>query len=139
MTPTKHASTNYRRIYAMIPELIEKRQQYKRYESAGFMPLSFDFLTRDDKGRYIIAMAHNGVQNGDLMADPDMEIALDPLTGTAEPLTFQNDYLGLYQQVYIEHNGQRLYSKRLRTDLDEFLYQWLNNIEHQDYVPASRP
>ena len=39
-----------------------------------------------------------------------------------------------YQEVYKrDESGQLLYSKRLRTDLDEFLWNWLHNIKEQGY------
>lgn len=41
-----------------------------------------------------------------------------------------------YQEVYKrDEGGQLLYSKRLRTDLDEFLWTWLHNIQEQGYSP----
>lgn len=135
MTNTMHATTNYKALMELIPELLDssKRTDHKRFEAAEYMPLSFDFLYRDGKNRYVIAMAHNGTQNGDLMADPDMEIALDPIAGVAEPLTYQNDYMGVYQQVYIERDGVKMYSRQLRIDLDNFLWHWLQNISEQGY------
>ena len=68
------------------------------------------------------------------MRDPDMTVSVDWSAGSVEPLTFQNDYLGVYQEVYKrDESGQLLYSKRLRTDLDEFLWNWLHNIKEQGY------
>ena len=48
--------------------------------------------------------------------------------------TYRNDFMGLFQEVYITQNGQRLYSKRLRSELDEFLWQWLKNIHDQGFT-----
>ncbi len=47
--------------------------EYLKLKSGGFMDLNIDFLY-DEDGKYTISMAHNYVQNGDVMADPDMEI-----------------------------------------------------------------
>lgn len=133
MKNAKHMTANYKRMAPLLDGLNEGNV-YKRLEADGFMPLSLNYLYADGPGRYVISMAHNGIQNGDLMADPDMEIRIDTAAGTAEPLTFRNDYLGLYQEVYKTINGQKMYSRRLRTDLDEFLYLWLTNIENQGFI-----
>ena len=69
-----------------------------------------------------------------LIADPDMELKVNRESGTVEPLTYRNDFMGLFQEVYITQNGQRLYSKRLRSELDEFLWQWLKNIHDQGFT-----
>lgn len=137
MNNTKHAHTNFKRLLPFLGgmEAGHGRYDYKRYESAGYMPLIFEYLHYSDyKGRPVYSMTHYGEQNGDAMRDPDMTISVDWGNQTVEPQTFQNDYLGVYQEVYRrDDQGRLLYSKRLRTDLDEFLWQWLQNIEQQDY------
>ena len=54
-------------------------------------------------------------------------------------MTWRNDYLGRLDEVY-KHNaaGQLLYSQRLRTSLDEFLWMWLKNIKEQGFDPKQR-
>jgi hypothetical protein len=48
-----------------------------------YMDLNIDVLyVKDDQ--IVISMAHNFVQNGDLMADPDMEIRIYPRAGMIE-------------------------------------------------------
>lgn len=130
----RHARTNYKGLLPFIGDM-DGRRAHKRYQASGFMPLVFEYLGYTDrKGRPVFSMTHYGEQNGDAMRDPDMTLAVDREAQTVEPLTFQNDYLGLYQQVYIhDDQGRLLYSKRLQTSLDEFLWQWLRNIEMQGY------
>jgi uncharacterized protein YqiB (DUF1249 family) len=99
---------------------------YMKFESPGLMDLNVDKLTDNT-----IALAHNGIQNGDVMADPDMEVRIYPEKKSAEALTFQNDYLGVYQEVYTETGS---YYPVLRKDLNLFLNEWLKNmIEVQRY------
>lgn len=99
---------------------------YMKFESPGLMDLNVDKLTDNT-----IALAHNGVLNGDVMADPDMEVKIYPEKKSAEALTFQNDYLGVYQEVYTETGS---YYPVLRKDLNLFLNEWLKNmIEVQRY------
>jgi len=94
----------YERIYQKLSQLINfkqlKKKSYLKYESAGFMDLHIDFLRYEEKDSFIIAMAHNYRQNGDVMADPDMEIRIFPQLKMAEALTFQQDNLGIFQRVY---------------------------------------
>ena len=131
MKPTKHATTNYRMIRPLIDGL--DGGTHRRYEAPGFMPLVVESLYQDD-GATVYSLTHYGEQNGDAMRDPDMELKIDHAAGTVEPLTFRNDYMGIFQEVYISRNGQRLYSPRLRTDLDNFLWHWLQNIKEQGYL-----
>ena len=93
----------------------------------------------DDKGNPIYSIAHYGEQNGDLMADPDMEIAVNDGEGRIIPRTFQNDYMGLFQQVFREQDGHKVYSPGLLRDLDTFLWQWLQNIEEQGFRADETP
>lgn len=140
MKPTKHATTNYRMLKPLIDGMSAhgENNHYRKYESDGFMPLVIEAISADENGRTVFSLTHYGEQNGDLMADPDMMIKVDHAAGTVEPLTFQNDYMGIYQQVYIERDGKRLYSPRLRTSLDDFLWHWLKNIEMQGYLENSQ-
>ena len=122
----------YEMIFARIQEMGilnengEMREDYKKYSSPGLMDLNVNRLWNDR-----ISIAHNGKQNGDVMADPDMEIQIFPAQKAAEALTFQNDYLGLYQQVYPEPGK---YYPKLKKELNAFLNDWLKNmIEVQKY------
>ncbi len=40
-------------------------------------------------GDHVFAMAHNFKQNGDIMADPDMQIRIIPEMHSIEALTYQ--------------------------------------------------
>ncbi len=130
----KHATTNFR---AILPYLnaADKNEGHIKLESSGYMPLVVENLYFTDfDGREVYSISHYGEQNGDLMADPDMEIAVDKEKGTVYPRTFRNDYMGIMQEVFIFKNGKTLYSHRLLTDLDDFLWHWLKNIKDQGFV-----
>ena len=66
------------------------------------MPLSIEDIGPSAEGHRLISLCHYGEQNGDLMRDPDMVFQiLDLGDGSiAEPISFRNDYMGLYQEVY---------------------------------------
>jgi hypothetical protein len=99
--------------------------EYYKFKSDGLMNLSVDNLLYNK-----IALAHNGIQNGDIMADPDIEVLVNPEKREAEALTFQNDYVGIYQVVYPEEGKC---NTKLKKDLNVFLDDWLSNIIDAQY------
>lgn len=111
-----------------ILDIIGDEDYIKLEAGYGMMPLSIDRLYKnEDEVRY--AIAHNFIQNGDCMADPDMEIVVNHTTKTVEAKTYQLDSLGVYQEVDDTEKG-----RKLRIDLNNFLTQWLQNIHAQGYL-----
>ena len=136
MKPTKHATTNYRMIRPFLSAVDSSEDGHVRFLAGGYMPLVVENLGYTFRGAAVYSITHYGEQNGDAMRDPDMELAINHEAGTVEPLTFRNDYMGMYQEVYKRDNdGRLLYSPRLRTSLDDFLWQWLKNIIEQGFTP----
>lgn len=130
----KMSKNVYEMIYSklqqigILDETGKMQAEYMKFVSEGLMDLNVDNLLND-----MIALAHNGIQNGDVMADPDVQVQIYPETKSAEALTFQNDYLGLYQEVYDEGKC----NESLKKDLNEFLSDWLETIiEVQEYKLA---
>ncbi|AKB19535.1 DUF1249 domain-containing protein [Methanosarcina sp. WWM596] len=132
----KMRRTIYEMIFArlqqmgIIDESGEMQSDYMKFVSSGLMPLNVDKLASNT-----IALAHNGKQNGDVMADPDMEVRIYQELRMAEALTFRNDYMGIYQVVYPEPGK---YYPKLKKELNDFLSDWLNNIINQSYVLAEK-
>lgn len=100
------------------------KAEYMRFSSEGLMDLHVDRLPNN-----MLSVAHNGKLNGDVMADPDVEVAIFPQIQCAEAFTFQNDYLGIYQQVYDDGKP----NVKLRNELNIFLHDWLTNILEAKY------
>lgn len=119
----------YRRLKALGIMGIREDQGYRKYSSGGYMDLSVDIL-EDNEDERRIAMAHNFIQNGDVMADPDMEIKIHKKLEAAEALTYQLDSLGVYQEVYPEPGKINV---KLKKDLNKFLLQWLRTLEKQGF------
>lgn len=133
MRKTKHATTNYKALKPYIGA-VNAAGGSRHFKAAGYMDLVIENLCfKDFEGNDVYSISHYGIQNGDLMADPDMEIALTN-DGRVIPRTFRNDYIGLYQQVFKDIDGQTCYSNQLLIDLDIFLWQWLQNIDQQGYI-----
>jgi len=134
----------YERIYKALDELLpggiegfcSNPEGYAKLTSDPYMDLNIDVITwKEDgkKGTYRISMAHNFVQNGDLMADPDMEIRIIPELRMAEAVTYQLDSLGIYQEVYPIVDGKQMINPKLKKQLNSFLEQWLRNIKSQGH------
>ncbi|MCK5013507.1 MAG: DUF1249 domain-containing protein [Candidatus Omnitrophica bacterium] len=104
-----------------------------KLKSDGFMDLNLDMLYEED-GKYTIAMAHNYIQNGDVMADPDMEIRIIPSMKMAEALSFRQDGgIPINQHVYEEVDGKTMVYPRIKKELNTFLSGWLLNIKNQGF------
>lgn len=104
-----------------------------KLKSDGFMDLNLDMLSEED-GKYTIAMAHNYIQNGDVMADPDMEIRIIPSMKMAEALSFRQDGgIPINQHVYKEVDGKTMVYPRIKKELNTFLSGWLLNIKNQGF------
>lgn len=136
--PNHPFDTIYKKILKIIPGLIEHIKEGKiagksdKDPEGGLMPLNFDFLYYDKNGDPVIALSHYFKQNGDMIADPDMQIRLMPGKEMAEAMTYQ-DQFG-YKYVYVEKEGRTFVNARQRKDLNTFLNQWLTNLIHQGHT-----
>lgn len=117
----------YKRIYKKLEELglLNIKEHAKIDCMGGMMPLSVDVLYKTKDG-VRMALAHNFIQNGDVMADPDMEIMVYPDRKMAEAMTYQLDSLGIYHEVYPEPGKVNL---KLKKELNDFLSSWLSQLK----------
>ena len=129
--------TMYNKLDKILPGGIEKfcsdPEGYAKLKAEGFMDLNIDVINwKEDgqKGTFRIALAHNFVQNGDVMADPDMEIRIHRENKMVEALTYQLDSLGIYNVVYPEPGIEY---RKLKRELNSFLNTWLRNIIQQGH------
>lgn len=123
---------NYEKLIKIVPDILEIKE-YKKLKSGAFIDLSIDVL-QDTPEYRIVALAHNSEQNGDLMADPDMQIKVYKNYRAIEALTYQNDYMGVFQEVYITRDGKQLVNTRLKKELNKFLGTWLTNLKKQGFI-----
>jgi len=123
----------YKKIMQVFPKLSGMEiSDHVKLESGGFMPLSLDVL--DINGSMMtIALAHNGIQNGDVMADPDMMIMLNLNMKTAQAMSFQNDYVGIFQQSVFFEEGKMKCRPALMKEHNQFLDMWTKNIIEQGF------
>ena len=119
----------FKKISALVPNLAQiEPGEGIELKAKGFMDLHINVLWRE-KDKTTIAMAHYYQQNGDMVPDPDMEIAVYPDRKMAEALRYQDSFG--YREVYPEEG--KVYPKA-KTELNQFLNQWLNNIKMQGHA-----
>ena len=108
-----------------------------RIRVEGYMPLSIESIGTSADGNRLISICHYGEQNGDLMRDPEMvfELFTHGEVSAAEPLSFQNDYMGLFQEVYrYDESGKKTHvNTRLKAELKSFARTWFSNLREQGF------
>ena len=106
----------------------------------GYMPLSIEQIGTSGEGHKLVALAHTGLQNGDVMFDPEMVFRLINLDGQqlAEPISFRNDYMGIYQEVYrYNDEGKATHvNTRLKAELKSFARMWFRYLKHQGFFSS---
>lgn len=124
----------YRRLLQLVPQLEQpKLGQSLKLKSEGFMDLNIDVLARNDDF-VIIALSHYYKHDsGDMIPDPDMEVALYPKLKMAEALSYQ-DIFG-YRQIYPNFPDKNRYHPKAKQELNGFLNTWLRNLKAQGHAP----
>lgn len=127
--------TKQQTIFKLLTELgiVENMRNYiyVNYKNDELMTLHVDLLNREND-KILCAIAHNGMQNGDVMRDPDMEIIIDLEKSEAFPLTYRNDYVGVFEQVY-EGGESTPQNETLKKELASFLEEWLHSLIKLNY------
>ncbi len=111
---------NYILLSHLTEGIFEGENDYFKFKSEGMMNLVVERIAPQ-----VVTILHYYVQNGDLMRDPEITLRFDNEKRTVEPLTFQQDNLGIYQ--VIDSSEQK--------DVSSFLNAWLDNIQQQNYIP----
>ena len=119
---------NYKKLLQLLPDLGTEKFESRQLKAEGFMDLNIDLLMCE-KHRIVLALSHYYKHpSGDLIADPDMEVAVYPDRQVAEALSYQ-DMFG-YCVVYLEEGKVDLSAKK---ELNSFLGQWLSNLKAQGH------
>jgi len=127
----------YKRLLTIFPDLEAMAAgDYKKVVNEPYMALNMDVLDDNQYGR-VISIAHNYVQNGDVMADPDMQVLISFKKQTAQAMTFQNDGMGVYQECLFFENGKLLVRMKLLKELNRFLDTWTKNLVDQGFVETA--
>ena len=119
---------NYRAVMELAPEVLRGETESKSFEAGqSFMPLTVESI-----GENRIAISHYYTQNGDSLADPDMEFVFDHEAKTLNARTFQQDNLNRFEQVVTDG----VVDGELESELNDFASQWFKNIREQGYLPT---
>lgn len=111
---------NYELFEKIASPLLTNSAYYMKYGTPNYMDLNIEII-----GDNRLAMAHNYVLNGDVMADPDVEFTVDKKNRMLYPQTYQQDSLQYFERV----DGD---STRAR-ELNHFMHEWLTNVVDQKY------
>ena len=108
-----------------------------RITVTGYMPLSVEEIGISRDGHRLVSLCQYGEQNGDLMRDCDLVFMVTDLCdgAAAEPVSYRNDYLGIFQEVYrYDEVGRRTHGlPLLKQDLKEFARAWFATIRDQGF------
>ncbi len=120
---------NFQKLMQLIPTLLDIKSSAK-LTATGFMNLNVDVLNRHHK-KIVIALSHYYKHpSGDMIADPDITIAVYTQTESIEVLAYQ-DCFG-YRTVY-SADGMS-FSPSAKKELNSFLGQWLTNLLEQGHT-----
>jgi hypothetical protein len=88
-------------------------------------------------GLPVISVAHYGLQNGDLMRDPEMCFELGFAGGAhLSPFYWRNDYAGVEQWSRAIVRDHYVYLVSLHQQHERFAKQWDDNLRLQGFVQA---
>lgn len=100
---------------------------------SGIMAVSVNYLCHLAAGD-IISMAHYYEENGDLMADPDINFLR--AGGKYYPLTWRMDGIGVFRE-YVQFGADGLiksFEPRGQRETAEFAGGWMQNIKIQQHL-----
>ncbi len=117
----------YQKLQKVVPELMTIEESGKS-KVDGYMDLNLDILHKRST-RIIIALSHYYKQNGDMIPDPDMQIAVYPKLELAEALAYQDSFC--YREIYSDDKGAE--DIKAKRELNAFLDQWLSNLIEQGH------
>ena len=118
----------YKKLLVVIPNL-ESIAEHGKSVVPGYMNLNLDVLRRGAT-KTVIALSHYYKHpSGDMIADPDMGLAVYPDRAMAEALSYQDSFG--YREVY--SNGGAMVDVRAKRELNQFLNQWLSNLIDQGH------
>lgn len=127
----------YQHFAALLTQLLGNDTAI-RLTVTGFMPLSVEDIGLSDEGHRLIAISHTGIQNGDLMRDPELVFEFVPGSDpqAAEPISFRNDYIGLMNYVYRYNDaGKKTHvNAKLKAELKAFASMWFRNLKDQGFL-----
>lgn len=126
---------NYKRMENIgLLTAVDNDRQGAKLRAGGYVDLCINYLGRRRIGgseARVISLTHYYECNGDLVPDPDMEIAIYDDRGMVEALSYQDSRT--YRTSYIMQDGKTLIDIESRRMNNSFLGKWLVNLREQGY------
>lgn len=121
----------------------DKEAQHIKIDNSNgtFLPLVAEILLENEKGSYLLSLAHYGELNGDLMRDPEICFIYRAERDAFIPYYFRNDYQGIEDiafktacmdgRLLIDSVKNLNVKKHLIRNLTNFCPLWFSNIVEQ--------
>jgi hypothetical protein len=124
-------------MQAAIEKILEAHNLLADYQASGefyvkFTQPSFDPLVIERHGEQVV-VGHYFIQNGDVMADP--EIVFDYATWT--PLELTQHPMGVYRSKFHYRDGVQYVDTRFDAAVRPLVQLWANNLVHQGWTTAA--
>ena len=123
-------------MQAAIEKILEAHNLLADYQASPefyvkFTQPSFDPLVIERHGEQVV-VGHYFIQNGDVMADP--EIVFDYATWT--PLELTQHPMGVYRSKFHYRDGVQYVDTRFDAAVRPLVELWANNLVHQGWTSA---
>lgn len=120
-----------------IEDLLKSHNLLERFQSQTEFHVRFDMTGYErlviERHAELISVAHYFEQNGDLIADPDVELHFPTWTPTAITQSW-----GYRREKFIERDGATLVDTRFHREVSSFLSLWARNIHAQGWAKQGR-
>ena len=111
---------NYLSLEAIAKPILNDNAYYMKYSTPHFMDLNIEII-----GDNRIAVSHYYEVNGDMLADPDVELIVDNENKLLFPMTYQQDNLQVFYDLTTRPD--------MSESLNNFMQDWLSNIKDNHY------
>lgn len=130
------AKANKFAMQAAIEKILEAHNLLADYQASPefyvkFTQPSFDPLVIERHGEQVV-VGHYFIQNGDVMADP--EIVFDYATWT--PLELTQHPMGVYRSKFHYRDGVQYVDTRFDAAVRSLVQLWATNLENQAWTSA---
>src|ERR1700712_2919403 len=116
------------------PALITDLETTVKIVNAPYMSLTVENIGPGPRGLPALSICHYGIQNGDLMRDPEMCFEVEVDNGKVtdfHPYYFRNDYAGVEQNA-VNPDTRRI-DRAMICTLDDFAVEWSRNLTTQGF------
>jgi len=115
------------KIHNLLEDFHQQDSFHVRFDKTGYQRLVIE------RHGELISVAHYFEQNGDLVADPDVELHYP----TWVPTAITQAFFG-YRQKFFERDGKTFVDTRFHKEVSSFLTLWARNIKAQGWAERGK-